>query len=77
MSTARVWTPLCLQETPDGLKEALDASLRLVGQYCHVSFQGHVWEEGGVFLAHVEVDGSGELWQWQEGEPVFVREGGV
>jgi hypothetical protein len=78
MTTARIYLPLgCPEAAPEGLWEALAAACRLVEQREHVEFRGQVWECEGNFWAAVWVDGLPEIWRWEEGEPVFVREGGI
>lgn len=77
MTTVRVLMPLRLEQAPEGLAEALAASIRLLSREAQIEVTGPLWEGEGVYLARVNVNGEGELWQWQPGEPVFGREGGI
>lgn len=65
------------EEAPEGLREALEASWRLLLRAHRVKILPAIWEWDGRYLVRVEVDGEEEMWQWTPGEPVFVREGGV
>lgn len=77
MTTPRVMQPVSAALAPVGLREALEAACRLVARDHHVAFRGRVWRHEEHYLAQFEVDGLEEMWRWQPGEPVFVREGGI
>jgi hypothetical protein len=69
---------LSAEEMPDGLWEALAASCRLLSSVqVPVCFTGPIWRAEGYYLAQVMVEGTGKLWSWKRGEPLFVREGGI